>query len=243
MVQQNGHQLRSLLRILRPQIFLLAILALFYSLSLAGSLPSPRDLNSLLLRLFKQHGLPIIALSSFIENLIGVNAYFPGAFTILFGMSLTAGNPSKAFATYIAIYIPAYIANVISFFLGNWQCRQDAIDKIPTSGKTWSWLFLTYWHPQLAAITAFSAGVRHQIPRRLFLSISFVASLFWSLFWAFLIYHFGLLANIGDYFAVLFLAYLLVWIAKDVLKFRTTQTIGRNDSSSFSLSRPNHHAE
>jgi membrane protein DedA with SNARE-associated domain len=214
---EKPHQ--SLFRTLLPQMILFGFLATLYLLSLLKLIPSPHELNDLLLKLFKDYGLPIIAVSSFVENLIGVNAYFPGAFTILTGMSLTAGHPSQAVVTYLAIYVPAYAANVLSFFSGKWQKGDVQNLTHPVSKRAWSWFFLTYWHPQLAAITAFSGGVRSQVSTKHFFVISFVVSLFWSLFWAIIIYHFGLMAKVADYFGLLFIAYLLIWTSTDTWKY------------------------
>lgn len=213
---------QAVLRAILPQIILLCFVAALYLLSLAGVIPSPQHLNEILVRLFKAYGLPLIAASSFLENLVAVNAYFPGAFTILTGMSLTAGHPTQAILTYLAIYLPAYCANLISYFLGLSQKARlhDGANSLCRK-KLWLWFFLTYWHPQLAATSAFSAGVHSSVPRNGFIVSSLIVSLFWSLFWAAIIYHFGLAANVARHFASLFILYVLVWAAIDIWKLVT----------------------
>lgn len=221
--QRSG--VKSFLRALLPQTILLALIAVLYLLSLFAVIPSPSDLNDILLEAFRRYGLPLIALSSFLENLVGFNAYFPGAFTILTGMSLTAGHAGKAVLTYFIIYVPACVANVLSYFLGG--CRKPGLREINSSfsQKIWLWFLLTYWHPQLASVTAFSAGVRN-IPKTTFLGHALVASLFWSLFWAVIIYHVGLIANTARYFTFLFVVYVLIWAAIDTRSFLRHRRLG-----------------
>jgi hypothetical protein len=210
---------QSLFRVLLPQIILLGLILVLYSLSMLRIIPSPQELNRLLVRLFLKYGLPLIALSSLLENIVGLNAWFPGAFTILTGMSLTAGHPSRAILTYLVIYIPAYCANVFSYILGRSQRQSVQTTHPPKERDVWLWFVLTYWHPQLASVTAFSMGIRDIVPRSMFLVHSLLVSALWSVFWAVTIYHFGLIANVADYFGILFLMYLLIWAATDTWKF------------------------
>lgn len=217
--------LRSFVRALLPQIVLLTLITGLYSLSLLGVIPSPIQLNGVLLHLFIRYGLPLIALSAFLENLVGFNAYFPGAFTILTGMSLTAGHPAQAILTYFIIYIPSYTANVLSYCAGSWRKFGTLDVTISPSNKIWLWFLLTYWHPQLASVTAFSAGVRN-IRKTVFFAHSFFVSLLWSLFWAIIIYHFGLIANVAGYFGLLFIIYVLIWAAMDTWKYFKRRPLG-----------------
>lgn len=217
---------RDLAHVLLPQSILLSFVGALYILSLAGAIPSPKQLNEILVSLFKTYGLVLIAISSFLENLVAVNAYFPGAFTILTGMSLTAGHPGQAVLTYFAIYIPAYCANLISFLLGrSQQWRFRSLEKPPKASRLWVWFFLTYWHPQLAAASAFSAGSQPSMDKMNFLTSSLCVSLFWSIFWAIIIYHFGLSASVARHFATLFIVYIVLWAGFDTWKFLQGRTI------------------
>jgi hypothetical protein len=222
----NQHRTsRSFFHALLPQIILLSLISVLYSLSLLNVIPSPLQLNRDLLQLFTKYGLPLIALSSFLENLVGFNAYFPGAFTILTGMSLTAGHPTQAILTYFIIYVPSYIANVLSYCMGSWRKFGTQDIASPSSPKIWVWFLLTYWHPQLASVTAFSAGV-HGVPKCIFFVRSFPTSVLWSVFWAVIIYHSGLIADVARYFSLLFVFYVLIWAGIDTWKFFQKQSLG-----------------
>jgi membrane protein DedA with SNARE-associated domain len=210
----------GLARALLPQLVLLILIASFYGLAFAGVIPIPPNLSEKLLAAFKAYGIPFIAICSFIENLVGINVYFPGAFTILTGMALTAGNPLKAVVTYFAIYLPAFAANATSFLIGRFGKRtQQASGQVLQQKNTVLWFAFTYWHPLLASMTAFSAGVESQVSKRNFFALAFPISLAWSIFWALVIYHFGLAVNVGDHFAALFILYLLGWIIVDTVNF------------------------
>jgi membrane protein DedA with SNARE-associated domain len=211
--------LQSLFRALLPQLALLTLIAVLYFFSLLGVIPSPQQLNNSLVKMFIEYGLPLIALSSFLENLVGFNAYFPGAFTILTGMSLTSGHPEQALLTYCVIYFPSYSANILSYYFGRWgKFKQFEVSPTPPK-RIWLWFFITYWHPQLASVTAFSAGIQSIRYKISFFACSFITSLFWSTFWALIIYHYGLVANVSGYFSLLFICYILIWTAKDAWKF------------------------
>ena len=195
------------------------MVGLFYFISQFGLIPSPAQLNEILVEKFKNYGLPLIAVCAFLENLVGVNAYFPGAFTILTGMALTAGNPSRAVLTYFIIYIPSFVANILSFYFGLLYRQNDLKGITRKERNTTLWFFLTYWHPQLAALTAFTIGSDGVLSKGNFIKHSFRASLFWSIFWGVIIYHFGLFANVAHNFMTLFLGYVVVWAAIDIYKW------------------------
>lgn len=208
-----------------PQIVILSLIGVFYSLSLFDIIPSPSQLNGILVEKFKTYGLPLIAICAFLENFVLVNAYFPGAFTILTGMALTAGNPGRAVLTYFVIYLPSYTANILSYYCGFlYQCK-DIAGAIPKKRKSLLWFFFTYWHPQLAALTAFSAGAGKFLLPSNFIKLSLGISLFWSIFWGAIIYHFGLFTDVAHNFLLLFLGYIMVWAAVDIYLWFRSQPV------------------
>src|SRR5688572_20218787 len=98
---------RNYLCVISSQLTLIGLLGLLYLLSAMDIIPSPKELSHLISNLFLTKGLPVIAVFSLLENTVGINFYFPGAFTILAAMSMTAGNPHMAIATYFVITIPS----------------------------------------------------------------------------------------------------------------------------------------
>jgi membrane protein DedA with SNARE-associated domain len=219
-------KVESLIRGIFPQIVLFAIVVGLSVLSHFGIVPPPNQLNNWLIQSFKTYGISVIALCSFLENLVGVNAYFPGAFTILTGMALTSGDPSKAFLTYLAIYLPSFLANLLSYRAGLLNEKRHREKAFTCQKSTILWFFLTYWHPHLAALTAFSAGAKHVVSFERFLKLSATVSLFWSVFWGLIIYHLGLPDQFAQNFFQIFLGYLAVWTLFDIFRWNKVRTSG-----------------
>ncbi len=215
----------KLVRRILPQLVIFSFIGVLYCISLVGLIPTPDQLNGILVEKFKIYGLPLIVFSAFLENLVGFNAYFPGAFTILTGMALTAGNPERAVLTYFAIYLPSFVANVLSYFFGAF-CKNKKVDATSKKRNPLLWFFATYWHPQLASLTAFAAGSGGVSGPRQFFKGAIVASLFWSVFWAFIIYHFGLFADVAKHFVTIFLIYVVIWTVVDIYRWaKVSKTI------------------
>jgi membrane protein DedA with SNARE-associated domain len=199
----------------RPQLILLGVIGVLHLVSATGLIPSPSALNSILKEAFVRHGVPLVALCSFFENLAMVNGYFPGAFTILAGMASTAGDPARAVAMYFAIYVPALTANIASYWIGKASSTKNRTEIVQSSTVFWA----TYWHPQLASVTAFDCGSSARLGFGRFVARSLPASLTWSLFWAYFLYHSGMIADISGYFWSGFICYLAVWALVRIVRF------------------------
>lgn len=223
---QTTIQRASLLRKLAAPLFLLLILGTFYLLGLAGTIPPPQELSQKLGELFLIYGIPLVVVCSFLENLAGANSYFPGAFTILTAMAVTAGHPAQAVATYFAIYLPAVTANYLSFWLGTLTRPESNAEK-GSNRKLFIWVAATYWHPQLASLTAYSMGAKRLLSFRAFALLSLPVSFVWSVFWATIIYFFGVLTDFTGYLFVLFLLYAVGWLAFELFGWLRTRRNAR----------------
>jgi membrane protein DedA with SNARE-associated domain len=206
---------RGMIRHVRPQVILLSAIFLLHILSLCGILPRPSSLNNSLQIAFVRHGIPLVAVCSFFENLAVANGYFPGAFTVLAGMASTSGNPKRAVLMYFAILIPAMIANTVSFCLGRIGRGQNK----PVTQHRKQSFWLTYWHPQLASVTAFQSGSDSRLKLSAFISMAVMPSICWSIFWAVTIYYSGFISDAGRYFWLGFIVYLIAWTAMRILSY------------------------
>jgi hypothetical protein len=217
----------TLLHAILPQLVILFVACLLFFAASINIIPPPSDLGRFLVTMFDKYGLALIAISSFFESMVGLNVYYPGAFTILTGMALTAGNPKRAVATYFCIVAPAILANFLSFRLGNIQKNESRFTVIsPTPLAVWFKLLLTYWHPQLASLTAYSLGSSSTLASLRFLKMALPVSLGWSLLWASIIYRFGLFFDLSGYVLPLFLGYLIIWLTFDIWRFWTQRPRG-----------------
>lgn len=200
-------------------LFLIIIISFLYFLSLIDIFPSPNSILNYLKDIILKYGVLVILIVSFIENLFGFNSYFPGAVIILTAMSLTKGKLEEAALTFLLIYFPVLIATCINYFSGQFIGIRMKV-KAETKRSLRKKLLFTCWHPYLASITSFQSGF-NQIPFKVFFWNFIPISLMWNLFWAIIAYNYGsVLTNNGDFFLIIFLVYLLVWIFYEILSSR-----------------------
>lgn len=213
----------KILKAIAPQLLLLAalgVIGIFAELELIPSLP---EINSRVIGYIAQGGFGVVALFSFLENLPGINAYFPGSVVLVARMGTTHGDPGLAVSTYLAILIPAMIANTLTFLLGtrfvNRSVTYSQAQSTPTTTRLksslWLWYFTTYWHPHLAALTALAAGAKGVGFSR-HLATFLPISLLWSVIWAVLLYNLGAFVDVSTQLTSLVFVYLVLWIAWDL---------------------------
>jgi membrane protein DedA with SNARE-associated domain len=208
---------RSILQATRVQIGMGILLVLFVILPRYGILPSPTELSLEFARLFDIYGPRLVVVLSFLENIVGFNAYFPGSMVILAAMALTAGDPFGAVLMYGLIVIPAALAEHVNFAIGRVIGSKGQWKPPAHLGKLWLWFFSTFWHPHLAALTSFACGAEG-VPYRTFLPPCIVAGLTWGAFWAFSLYHFGQFIMVERNLLILVATYIAIWFVVDAVK-------------------------
>ena len=202
----------TLLGAVRPQLIVLSIAIGLNVAARLGIMPPVGELIRILSTLLTTYGLPLVALTSFLENFAGVGTYFPGSVVLLAAMFATAGEPARAFLTYLCVLIPAVLANILSHQIGA-HSSVGAAGAATPSRSLILWYATTYWHPQLAGLTAVAsgaAGVSLEQHVRHFLPISLV----WSIVWAVLLYKAGerLGGQVPPELGALFYGYLGLWL-------------------------------
>jgi hypothetical protein len=114
-----------------------------------------------------------LPISLWFEGLVFVNAATPlGLMSILSAKSVIA---DQSWGWLFIGYMAALSANLLSYWFGTIMPKLVTDHENPAAHRTFA---LTYWHPQLASLTAFSQGVR-RIPVRAYLS----KALPWSILW------------------------------------------------------------
>lgn len=221
---------RNVLRAIAPQLLLLAAMG---AIVILGEIDASfADLDTRIIGYITTGGLEVVALFSLLENLPGVNALFPGSVVLVARMGTTHGDPELAFSTYLAILIPAMIANTLTFLLGTRFARRsrsypgaEVVQSTTATSALWLWYFTTYWHPHLAALTAYAAGSKGVAFSR-HLSAFIPISLLWSVVWALLLYNLGAFIDVSTQLTSLVFIYLAVWIAWDLRKlYRDKQAV------------------
>jgi len=210
-------KLKGYLHALQPQLIVISLVLILQILSLLAVIPSPGKIVILISDLLVTYGIPLIIFASFAENFAGLGTYFPGSIAILSAMALTAGNPERAILTFIAIVIPAVIANILSYYIGYVSRNKESPPAARSSKALFAWYGATYWHPQLAAVSAMASG-GEGIKFWRYFSHFIPVSIAWSIFWALLLYNAGKIVSIPSIFAPLFYFYLIGWLLWGIKK-------------------------
>lgn len=223
---------RVYIRAVVPQLVLLTVVLVLKCLSWFSLGPSPERLAELFVSLLLTHGIPLVALASFTENFAGLGTYFPGSVALLAGMASTAGDPRRAVLTYLAVLFPAILANVLSYFLGRFLRREEAAPEGKSSRSLAVWFVGTYWHPQLAGVTAMAAGAE-QVPFGRYVGTFLPISFTWSVLWALVLYNVGSVIAAPSVLSVIFYVYLVGWLLWGLL--RTYKSLAWKEAGSGEL--------
>jgi membrane protein DedA with SNARE-associated domain len=182
--------------------------------------------------IFREYGVLAVAPISFLENLIGLNAYFPGSVVILGAMALTSGQPQLAACTFLAIFAPSFAAHQVNFLIGRHFRTNSAVyadaGRYKTSIEINLLFASTLWHPHFAALTSIDSGAQGMSYRR-FLSFFTAWFLLWNLFWGVTMYAFGLLLPRESLGLPIIVGFLVVWTLWDLLEIgkRLRQALNR----------------
>lgn len=219
-------KLKESLKILAIPIAFIFIYLIIYFLWKFFELPSQDQMIVIVEEWFSKYGLLLVFIGALVEGLLLVGNYFPGGFIIFLGVISVGKNIPRAAEVVIVVCIAFFISYTLNYMLGKhgWyklfvkfglsNLLEKYKDKLTKQGL--NAIFFTYWLPNLASLTATSAGIL-KVPLRKFSIYSAIGIIIWSTFWGTLIYLLGqaALEIIGLKFVVLFF---LVWIGIIVLR-------------------------
>lgn len=210
---------------------ILVVVILLAAGSATGWLPSGERALVAVEQLLQQYGLPVVALLSFIENLAGFSVYFPGSIVILATMAATAGNPTLAVQTFLAIYGGAMLSYGINYSWGRWWSMPTKGNEEPEiEAQIPSWLrkgsvilrAFSFAHPHFAAMTCLQLGLERASPLRWLAYVGIWGGV-WNLFWGLLMYHYGAIIRSGGSergWLILIVIYLLIWFGYEWFRDR-----------------------
>lgn len=201
----------------------LVVLAVFLSLRAVWKifdLPQEDELVEMTRRYFDLYGYGIVFVSAMIEGMLLAGWYYPGSLVIFLGVIFAGRNIPEVIAVVALVTIGLFVADLFDYALGKYgwyrlllrfgllgpmESAQLRLAKYGPSG-----IFLSYWHPNLAALTATAAGTL-QFPFKKFALYSAIALGLWNAFWGALVYFLGeaALTLIGTRFVLVVLA---AWI-------------------------------
>jgi len=206
-------------------LLILAVIACLYALAGLRLAPYPQSLLLALGGRLARGEWLFIAGCSGLENTIGINGYFPGAFVILFAMAATHGKIWTALRVFGAICGGAFLGQNASYFLGrvlpdqNPSRRHNIAEILSAIG--------VFWHPQLGSAYSFSAG-RQRMTYLRYVAILSMAWSPWNLFWGALMYNLGRVPIAAGGFLWVFAVYLLLWLC--IALIRTARAIATSES-------------
>lgn len=201
----------------------LVVLAVFLSLRAVWKifdLPPEDELIEITRRYFDLYGYGIVFVSAMIEGLLLAGWYYPGSLVIFLGVIFAGRNIPEVILVVTLVTIGLFLADLFNYALGKYgwyrlllrfglrgpmENAQLRLAKYGPSG-----IFLSYWHPNLAALTATAAGTL-QFSFKKFVLYSAIAVGLWNVFWGTLVYFLGeaALTLIGMRFVLVVIA---VWI-------------------------------
>lgn len=201
------------IKALRVQFFVIALLFIFYLLQFLEVLPDMSSLEATLSELMALYGVVFLFALSFVENIPGLNIYFPGSIAILLGMSNTSGNLSQGFFAFSSILLAAILANAINIYFSN-KVEKKSAEKIFLVETV-----LALWHPHFASIFALRVGKLSNAWS--FFVFKFIpVTTCWYIIWAVLMYNIGSTISMSSMLMnVVFFIYLGAWLINDSIKY------------------------
>jgi membrane protein DedA with SNARE-associated domain len=205
-----------MVREIKLPIILIIVFTFLHILSIFEILPNINYLSLEVKKFFDDYGIVSVGILSFIENIVFINAYFPGSIVILTGMAMTSGDPIRGLITYLTIFFFAFMAYNFNYFIGRFLSRNKPIN----SNKVSVTLFLSsFWHPHFAAMTCLKTGVDGYSYYE-FLKKSLLVGFIWNSFWGVFMYNFGSFTGGGINLIPLMYLYLFGWLISDIFKYK-----------------------
>lgn len=220
--------LKEISRLLIIPFVLLGVSLIFILLWKVFGLPPPDEMVEIIENFFEEYGLIIIFISALIEGVLLVGQYFPGGAVIFLGVITAGRNVPRVIEVVLIVSLAFFISYNLNYILGkygwyNLFAKLGLRRPIDNSKKRLqkhlvNGIFLSYWQPNLAAITATAAGVL-KINFRKFAVLSLLGILVWNTFWGTLVFFLGQAALnlvVGlKYVLIIF----VIWISIIITKY------------------------
>jgi len=205
----------------KTPIIVIILYFMIYFLIEFNYIPPLEKLEDSLIIYYEKYGLFMVAFLSLIENIPGINVYFPGSIVILTAMAYSHGNPTLGLYTYLVIFSFAFIGYHISYYIGRVSSSNLKENKTSLRDKNlFIYFFLTLWHPHSASITCLVAG-EDNVPYKKFLKNLIIVGFIWNTFWALLMYNIDIdiLKTNGEIITLLIVIYLFLWLGYKTINY------------------------
>jgi membrane protein DedA with SNARE-associated domain len=193
-------KIKEVIKLLSIPLTLLIIYLTLFLIWKILSLPPPTEMINIVKNFFDKYGLIIIFISALIEGILLLGQYFPGGFIIFLGVISAGKNIPRAIEVVSIVSISFFIAYYLNYLMGKYGWHnlflrfglKNSIEKSKKRIKnhTFSAIFLGFWEPDIATITATAAGVL-EINIKKFLIYSAFSIIFWNILWGTLVFSLG----------------------------------------------------
>lgn len=207
-------------------LFSLIAFGAFYSLWFIFDLPPQDEIIATTRDYFDRYGLITVFVSAILEAVLMAGWYYPGSLVIVLAATFAGKDLAQLSQVWFVTTLGFIFAHAFNFYIGKYGWYRlisalgfrEALEKAKTQLIAYGprAIFLSYWHPNLAALTATAAGIL-SIPFRTFILYSIAATIPWNIMWTTLAYFLGEKAvdAIGPKFVIAFIA---LWIVVLLLR-------------------------
>ncbi len=201
------------------------------------NLPSQESMVTLARQYFERYGLITVFLSAILEGALFIGVYYPGSLVIFLGVIFSIGSIPRAIETVAVVTAGLLIGYCIDYVLGRYGWYrlflavglkgplESAQKRVAAYGPRA--LFLSYWHPNFAALTSTAAGVLH-MEFAVFFRNAVIAAIAWNAFWGLIVYTLGeaSLWFMGMPFVLTFVAaWIVVIVIREIWKRNAAATL------------------
>ena len=226
---------KNVFKLLSIPLLLLGLYLLLALIWRIFHLPTDKALFEVLKGYFTEYGLWLIFFGAIIEGFLLLGQYFPGGLIIFLGV-ITAGHDIKRVVLVVFLVCVSFLISYsLNYVVGKYGWYKllvkfglkDSLDdaKRKLIKHEFNAIFLSYWEPNLASITATAAGVLF-IPFKRFFLYSLFGIIFWNTFWG------TLVASLGEnaikimgikYVLVIFAVWITIILVKRFFFEKTTE--------------------
>lgn len=163
-------------------------------------LPTYGEINAWVKTFFDDHGYGVVFLGALAEGILFLNWYLPGSVVVVMGVALARETGLNAPYMVFLITLGFFITAIINYALGKYGWYRiflklglkDTLEKTRRRVEKHGLkiVFGTYFHPNVGALTATSAGIL-QLPFFRFLAYSALALAAWNALWGIVVYFSG----------------------------------------------------
>lgn len=181
-------------------ISLLIIMLLVIPVSKILNLPSEEELILKTRNFYLEYGYLVVFIAAIIEGALFINWYLPGSVVIVLGVVFAKEASLNVVLVVAFITLGFLLTTILNYFLGSFGWYRlfmklglrAPVDKARQKMEKYGLpvIFGTYFHPNMGALTATSAGIL-KLPFVKFFLYSLIALIIWNTLWGIAVYFSG----------------------------------------------------